>query len=148
MVPVQVVNSETNDLSQENTYVGTEDIILDILSSDIDKKVREEYKDNPIRGWEGGRVIQVIYHDDHSYEVWMRVVIHSDINFREFKEDVIKMKIYPACGHSEINCDHEFKIEVIDYKKSDYKKEPSNWRALFLQHEERNILLALKHCIR
>ena len=117
LTSTQVVKSETNS-EVEGMYVTTEDIISDIVFPTIDKRVIKEYGQDTLFGWEWKRIVDITYNDNHSYDVTVKIEIPSE-NLDDFKEDLVKVRISPSCDSDKINkqkCNHEFKIEILDYK--------------------------------
>jgi hypothetical protein len=117
LTPSQVVKSETNS-EVEEMYVTTEDIILDILFPIVDNRVIKEYGQDTLISWHWKRIVGITYNDNHSYDVTVRIEIPSK-NLDDFKEDLVKVRISPSCDSDRINkqkCNHEFKIEIVDYK--------------------------------
>jgi hypothetical protein len=117
LTPSQVVKSETNS-EVEGMYVTTEDIILDLLLPIIDNRVIKEYGQDTLISWHWKRIVGITYNDNHSYDVTVRIEIPSK-NLDDFKEDLVKVRISPSCDSDRINkqkCNHEFKIEIVDYK--------------------------------
>lgn len=112
-----VVKSETNSVG-EGMYVTTEDIILDIVFPIIDKRVIKEYVQNTLLYWEWEGIVDIAYNDNHSYDVTVKIEIPSK-KLDDAKEDLVKVRISPSCDSGKINkqkCNHEFKIEILDYK--------------------------------
>ncbi|MEK3995181.1 hypothetical protein MKY29_10515 [Psychrobacillus sp. FSL K6-2365] len=112
-----VVKSETNSV-EEGMYVTTEDIILDIVFPVIDKRVIKEYGQNTLFYWEWKGIVDIAYNDNHSYDVTVKIEIPSK-KLDDAKEDLVKVRIFPSCDSGKINkqkCNHEFKIEILDYK--------------------------------
>ncbi|WP_391122369.1 hypothetical protein [Psychrobacillus sp. L3] len=113
-----VVKSETNS-EVEGFYVTTEDIILDIILPIIDERVMKEYGQNTL-SWHWNRIVGITYNDNHSYDVTVKIEIATK-NLDESKEDIVKVRISPSCDSNSINkqiCNHDFKIEILDYKHS------------------------------
>ncbi|MEK3977421.1 hypothetical protein MKZ20_22180 [Psychrobacillus sp. FSL K6-2684] len=111
-----VVKSETNSI--EGIYVTTEDILLDILFPFIDKRVVKEYRQNTLFYWEWKGIVDIAYNDNHSYDVTVRIEIPSK-KVGDSKEDLVKVRISPSCDSGKLNklkCNHDFKIEILDYK--------------------------------
>ena len=114
----QVVISESIS-EKEEMYVTTEDIILDIVFPTIDKRVIQEYGGDNLFGWELKRIASITYNDNHSYDVTISIEIPPKNFNDEIKEDLVKVRISPSCESEKINkqkCNHEFKIEILDYK--------------------------------
>lgn len=117
LIPTQIVKSETNSEAEE-MYVTTEDIILDIISPTVDKRVVKEYGQDSFYGWQWKRIVDISYNDNHSYDVTIRIEFPSD-KFEDFKEDIVKVRISPSCDSDKINkqkCNHGFNIEILEYK--------------------------------
>ncbi|PWW28896.1 hypothetical protein DFO73_105133 [Cytobacillus oceanisediminis] len=115
--PLQTVKAET-DPKVEEMYITTEDIILDIIFPTIDKKVIKEYGQDTLIGWDWQRIVGITYNEDHSYDVSVRIQIPSQ-NLDNNKEDLVKVRISPSCDSDKLNklkCNHNFKIELLDYK--------------------------------
>ncbi|MGE7694488.1 hypothetical protein ACQKNC_10255 [Lysinibacillus sp. NPDC094177] len=113
----QVVKSETIPKAEE-MYVTTEDIILDIVFPHIDKRVISEYGQNTLLNWQWKGIFDITYNDNHSYDVTVKIEIPSK-NLDDAKEDLVKVRISPACDSEKINkqkCNHGFKIDILDYK--------------------------------
>ena len=114
----QVVISESISENEE-MYVTTEDIILDIVFPTIDKRVIQEYGGDNLFGWELKRIASITYNDNHSYDVTISIEIPPENFNDEVKEDLVKVRISPSCESEKLNkqkCNHEFKIEILDYK--------------------------------
>ncbi|CAM3115877.1 hypothetical protein FITA111629_04590 [Filibacter tadaridae] len=114
----QVANSETV-LNEEEIYVTTEDIILDIVLPTIDKRVVKEYGQDTLSGWEWKRIEGITYNDNHSYDVSVRIEILSKTS-DGYKDDLVKVRISPSCDSTTINklkCKHGFNIEIVNYKR-------------------------------
>lgn len=114
---LQTVKAET-DPKVEEMYITTEDIILDIIFPTIDKKVIKEYGQDNLIGWDWQRIVGITYNEDHSYDVSVRIQIPSQ-NLDNNKEDLVKVRISPSCDSDKLNklkCNHNFKIELLDYK--------------------------------
>ena len=112
-----VVKSETNSV-EEGMDVTTEDIILDIVFPVIDKRVIKEYGQNTLFYWEWNGIVDIAYNDNHSYDVTVKIEIPSK-KLDDVKEDLVKVRISPSCDSGKLNkqkCNHEFKIEILDYK--------------------------------
>ncbi|WP_223556973.1 hypothetical protein [Lysinibacillus sphaericus] len=117
LTSTQVVKSETVPKVEE-MYVTTEDIISDIIFPTVDKRVIKEYGQDTLFDWQWKRILDITYNDNHSYDVTVKIEIPSK-NFEDAKEDVVKVRISPSCDSDKINkqqCNHGFKIEVLDYK--------------------------------
>jgi len=118
LIPTQIVKSETNS-EAEDMYVTTEDIILDIIFPTIDKRVIKEYGGENLFDWQWKRIIGITYNDNHSYDVIVRIEIPPKNLNDDVKEDLVKVRISPSCDSEKINkqkCNHEFEIEILDYK--------------------------------
>ncbi len=112
-----VVKSEKNS-EVEGMYVTTEDIISDIVFPVIDKRVIREYGGDTLFYWEWKDVVEITYNDNHSYDVTVKIEIPSK-KLDDVKEDLVKVRISPSCDSGKLNkqkCNHEFKIEILDYK--------------------------------
>lgn len=99
-------------------YITTEDIIADIVFPTIDKRVIKEYGQDTFLGWEWKRIVGITYNDNHSYDVSVKIEIDPEKS-DEYKEDLVKVRIYPSCDSDKLNkekCNHGFKIEIIEYK--------------------------------
>ncbi|WP_087973521.1 hypothetical protein [Oceanobacillus rekensis] len=101
----------------EDDYVTTEDIIEDIVFPTIDKKVIEKYGSEDAFGWQLSRIVGIDYNNNHSYDLSMQIKIDIKDNPHKFTEDLVKVRIYPSCDSEKIECDHGFKIEMLDYKQ-------------------------------
>jgi hypothetical protein len=99
-------------------YVTPEDIIRDIIFPSIDKRVMKEYPgNNPATfGWESQRIVGIVYNNNHSYDVSVRLRIPMDSNSPEYAEDLVKVRVSPPCDSPKIGCSHGFKVEVLEYK--------------------------------
>lgn len=118
LIPTQIVKSEANS-EVDDMYVTTEDIILDIISPTIDKRVIKEYGGDNFFDWKWKRIDGITYNDNHSYDVTVRIEIPSENFNDDVKEDLVKVRISPSCNSEKINkkkCNHEFKIEILNYK--------------------------------
>jgi len=96
----------------------TEDIISDIVLSTIDQRVIKEYRQDTFFDWEWKRIVGITYNSNHSYDVSVKIEIPSR-NFGDYKEDLVKVRIFPSCDSDKLNkleCNHGFKIEIVDYK--------------------------------
>ncbi|MGM0846059.1 MAG: DUF3888 domain-containing protein [Bacillota bacterium] len=114
--PQQNILAEANPKA-EDLYVTTEDIVLDIISPIIDKRMIKEYGDEHFFDWKLQRIIEIKYNDNHSYEVSVQVNIPSDHG--NTKEDLVKVRLSPSCdrGNSKMQrCTHGFKIEIVEFK--------------------------------
>jgi hypothetical protein len=114
--PLQAVKAESVSKVEQELYVTTEDIISDIVFPTIDKKVQIEYS-NALIGWEWERIVGIKYNDNHSYDVAVRIQVPSQHN--DYVDDLVKVRISPSCESEKLNklkCNHDFKIEVLDYK--------------------------------
>jgi hypothetical protein len=100
----------------EDLYVTTEDIVLDLIFPILDKRVIKEYGGDNLFDWQFQRIVGINYNDNHSYDVAVRILIPSRDND---KEDLVKVRVSPTCDSGKINkqkCNHDFKIEILDYK--------------------------------
>lgn len=110
-------NTQAESLSNnENGYVTTEDIISDIIFPSVDKKVVEEYGDEDAFGWELHRITGIKYNHHHSYDVTVRIKIDMKDNPHKFTEDSVTIRIYPPCDSEKIECNHDFKLEILEYQ--------------------------------
>ncbi|MGO4889447.1 hypothetical protein ACJ2A9_16995 [Anaerobacillus sp. MEB173] len=102
----------------EDWYVSTEDIIWDIIFPAIDKRVIKEYgvKDASSFSWEQQRIVNIVYNNNHSYDISLRIRIPDNNNPLEHMEDLVKLRVYPSCDSPKIGCSHGFKVEVLDYE--------------------------------
>lgn len=117
LTSTQVAKSETIPKAAE-MYVTTEDIILDIIFPDIDKRVIKEYGQNTLFDWQWKGIVDITYNDNHSYDVAVKIEIPSK-NLDAAKQDLVKVRVSPSCDSDKINkqkCNHGFKIEILDYK--------------------------------
>ena len=110
----QVVKSETV-LNAEGMYITTEDIILDIVFPTIDQRVIKEYGQDTLFRWEWKRIVGITYNNNHFYDVSVSIEIASE-GADDYKEDLVKVRISPSCDSDKLKCNHEFKIEILDYK--------------------------------
>jgi hypothetical protein len=103
----------------EDWYVTTEDIILDIVFPVIDRRVIKEYggKEASGFGWQHRRIANIVYNNNHSYDISLRIQV-PDTNNMPFKyaEDIVKVRVSPSCDSPKIGCSHGFKVEVLDYQ--------------------------------
>jgi len=114
--PLQVIKAESVS-KVENWYVTTEDIIGDIVFPTIDRRVAKEYGVDSLFGWHWKRIVGIDYNRNHSYDVSIRIEVLADSNKPfEYVEDLVKVRIYPSCDSPKIGCNHDFKIEILDYK--------------------------------
>lgn len=70
-------------------------------------------------GWQWNRIVGITYNDNHSYDVTVRIEIPPKNVNEDIKDDLVKVRISPSCDSEKINkkkCNHEFKIEILDYK--------------------------------
>ncbi|MGP9043950.1 hypothetical protein [Cytobacillus kochii] len=114
---MQTVKAETIP-TVENSYFTREDIVLDFILPTIDKRVIKEYGGDALFSWNWQRIVGINYNDNHSYDVSIRIQIPSE-NLDMDKEDLVKVRISPSCDSRKINklkCDHNFKIEILEYK--------------------------------
>ena len=100
----------------EDNYFTTEDIITDIVFPSIDRKVVEEYGSEDAFGWQLSRIVGINYNKNHSYDVSLRVKIDIKDNPHKYTEDLVKVRIYPSCDSDKIECNHGFKIEMLNYE--------------------------------
>jgi hypothetical protein len=106
----------------EDWYVTAEDIIWDIIFPAIDKRVIKEYggKESSSFGWMKQRIVNIVYNNNHSYDISIRIrVPESENNPFEYVDDLVKVRVSPSCDSSKISCNHGFDIEVLDYKHLD-----------------------------
>jgi hypothetical protein len=114
--PLQTVKAESVS-KVEDWYVTTEDIIGDIVFPTIDKRVAKEYGRDSLFGWHWKRIVSIYYNRNHSYDVSIRIEVPSDSNKPfSYVEDLVKVRIIPSCDSPKIGCNHDFKIEILDYK--------------------------------
>ncbi|MBT2655389.1 hypothetical protein J7E81_09080 [Bacillus sp. ISL-18] len=110
--PLQTVNAESISIVQEH-YVTTEDIVRDILSPIIDKRLIKEYGlDASTWVWE--RIDRITYNDNYSYDVAVRVHIPSNDKY-----NLVKLRIFPFCDSEkskELKCNQGLNIEIVEYK--------------------------------
>lgn len=101
----------------EDWYVTPEDIIWDIIFPVIDKRVIKEYggKDNSGFGWGKQRIVDIVYNNNHSYDISIRIQV-PDNNPLKYIEDLVKVRVSPPCDSPKINCKHSFSVEVLEYK--------------------------------
>ncbi|WP_051348786.1 hypothetical protein [Peribacillus kribbensis] len=84
----------------DDMYVTTEDIISDIIFSSIDKRVMKEYPGNNAAtfGWKSQRIVGIVYNNNHSYDVSMRIQVPDKNNSSfEYAEDSVKVRVTPSC---------------------------------------------------
>ncbi|TSI05150.1 DUF3888 domain-containing protein [Lysinibacillus sp. BW-2-10] len=115
--PGQVANAQSIK-EVEGLYVTTEDIISDILFPTIDKRVMKEYGQDSFYDWQWKGIVGITYNDNHSYDIQVKIEIPAD-KMEDFKEDLVKIKVFPSCDSEKINqekCNHGFKIEILDYQ--------------------------------
>jgi hypothetical protein len=114
--PLQVVKAES--VSNEEDYVTTEDIVLDIIFPTIDKMVMKEYGGNAATfGWQTERIVGMHYNRDHSYDVSIRIRVPDESNKPfDYVQDLVKVRIFPSCDSPKIGCKHGFEIEILDYE--------------------------------
>jgi hypothetical protein len=106
-----------SNLKSAGLYVTTENIVLDIISPIIDKRMAKEYGDEHFFDWDLQRIVEINYNDNHSYDVSVQVNIPS--NDDNTIEDLVKVRVSPSCdrGNSKIQrCTHGFKIEIVEFK--------------------------------
>ena len=118
LTSMQVAKSETIPKAEE-MYVTTEDIISDIIFPTIDKRVIKEYGGDNRLIWHWKRIVGITYNENHSYDVTVRIDIPSKKPNGNVKEDLVKVRISPSCDSEKLNkqiCNHEFKLEILDYK--------------------------------
>jgi hypothetical protein len=110
-----IVQASTSSNAVDD-YVTTEDIISDIVFPSIDKKVVEAYGNEDAFGWQLRRIVGIDYNENHSYDVSMRINIDIKDNPHKFTEDLVKVRIYPSCDSDKIECNHDFKVEMLVYR--------------------------------
>jgi hypothetical protein len=98
-------------------YVTPEDIIRDIIFPAIDKRVIKEYggKEASGFGWQQHRIVNIVYNNNHSYDISLRIQV-PDTNSFEYAEDLVKVRVSPSCDSPKIGCSHGFNVEVLDYQ--------------------------------
>ncbi|MCM3601035.1 hypothetical protein M3175_09855 [Robertmurraya korlensis] len=104
---------------EDDWYVTPEDIIRDIIFPAIDKRVIEEYggKDASGFGWQQRRIVNIVYNNNHSYDISLRIQVpDSENNPFQYTEDFVKVRVSPSCDSPKIGCSHGFKVEVLDYE--------------------------------
>jgi hypothetical protein len=113
---MQFVKAETV-LNAEDSYVTTDDIVSDLLFPTIDKRVIKEYGGGELFDWQWQRIVGIKYNDNHSYDVKVRINIPTK-NSENVKVDLVTVRVSPSCDSGKINkqkCNHEFKIEILEY---------------------------------
>jgi hypothetical protein len=102
----------------EDWYVTPEDIIRDIIFPAIDKRVIKEYGEDGLFGWEQQRILGIIYNNNHSYDISLRIKVPSDSAkpSDDVTYDLVKVRVSPSCDSPKIGCSHGFKVEVLDYQ--------------------------------
>jgi hypothetical protein len=117
--PLQTVQAEKVSKFEPKLYMTTEDIISDIVFPTIDKRVLKEYNNNST-DWQWTRIVGIDYNDNHSYDVAVRIRVNPKNDRGDnYIEDLVKIRISPSCDSIKINkkkCNHDFKIEVLEYK--------------------------------
>lgn len=114
---LQTVTAESVP-NAEDIYMTTEDIVSDLVFPIIDKRVIREYGGDSLFDWQWQRIIGINYNDNHSYDVTVRILIPSKNNDND-TEDIVKVRISPSCNSGKLNklkCNHDFKIDILDYK--------------------------------
>ncbi|MFD1851431.1 DUF3888 domain-containing protein [Oceanobacillus bengalensis] len=104
----------------EDWYVTPEDIIWDIIFPVIDKRVTKEYegKEDLSFGWKKQRIVNIVYNNNHSYDISVRVQVPENNNDPfEYAEDLVKVRLSPSCDSPKIRCSHGFGVEVLEYKR-------------------------------
>ena len=100
----------------EDWYVTPEDIVLDIISPAIGKRVRKEYGDG-LLSWQSQRIVGIVYNNNHSYDVSLRLQVPDERNIPgNYANDLVRVGISPSCDSPKIGCSHGFKVEVLDYQ--------------------------------
>lgn len=100
-------------------YATSEDIILDIIFPSIDKRVMQEYpgKDGATLGWESQRFVGIVYNNNHSYDISIKIGVPDNANGpSEYTNDLVKVRVSPSCHSPKIDCRHGFDVEVLEYK--------------------------------
>ncbi|MFL0584617.1 hypothetical protein ACH0B6_18780 [Solibacillus silvestris] len=118
LILAQNTISEANSEAEE-LYVTTEDIVSDIILPIIEKRVIKEYGGDNELIWNRRGIVDITYNNNHSYDVTVRIDIPSEQLNGNGKEDLIKVRISPSCDSEKINkqiCNHEFKLEILEYK--------------------------------
>jgi PKD repeat protein len=113
---IETVEAETF-LKAEESYVTTDDIVRDILSPIIDKRLIKEYG-NDASSWLWQRIVGITYNDNNSYDVSVRVQTPYPKTDNS-REDLVKVRIYPFCDSEKINklkCPHGLKLEIVEFK--------------------------------
>ncbi|MFB5197631.1 hypothetical protein ACE198_22430 [Neobacillus sp. KR4-4] len=101
----------------ENWYVTPEDIIMDIIFPSIDKRVINEYGRDGLFGWQSQRIVGIVYNNNHSYDVSVRLKVPDERNIPgNYAQDLVKVRVSPSCDSPKIGCSHGFKVEVLEYK--------------------------------
>ena len=102
--------------SPASAYFTTEDIVLDLIMPAVDQRVIEEYKGEPLIDWHWGKITDIKYNTDHSYDVTVKIKIPSEHNL----EDLVKVRVSPSCDSGKLNkwtCNHEFGIKILEYSR-------------------------------
>ncbi|WP_176167331.1 hypothetical protein [Mesobacillus jeotgali] len=103
----------------EDWYVTPEDIIRDIIFPAIDKRIIKEYggKEASGFGWQQQRILNIVYNNNHSYDISLRIqVLESNNKPFEYADDLVKVRVSPSCDSPKIGCSHGFKVEVLEYE--------------------------------
>lgn len=110
-IPYHAVEAKVATSINQEIYVTTEDIILDIIFPKVDKRVQKEYHNKNIN-WQWTRITDITYINNHSYEMNVKITVDG----RDGKaEDLVKVKISLPCDSNKLNCKGKFKVAVIDY---------------------------------
>ncbi len=102
----------------ENWYVTPEDIIRDIIFPAIDKRVIKEYggKEASGFGWQQRRVENIVYNNNHSYDISLRIQVPDSNNKPfEYAEDFVKVRVSPSCDSPKIGCNQGRSFRVQTY---------------------------------
>lgn len=73
--------------------------------------------DSATFGWQSQRIFDIVYNNNHSYDISMRLRVPNNRNSPlEYADDLVKVRVSPSCDSPKIGCNHGFKVEVIDYE--------------------------------
>lgn len=66
----------------EDWYVTPDDIIRDIIFPAIDKRVMKEYEGKDLSGisWQQQRIVNIVYYNNHSYDISLRIQVPDSNN--------------------------------------------------------------------
>lgn len=103
----------------EDWYVTPEDIIWDIIFPEVDKRVLKEYEEKVQSGfgWSKQRIVNIVYNNNHSYDISIRIQVpDNESNLLEYVDDLVKVRVSPSCDSPKISCTHGFDVEVLEYR--------------------------------